>query len=327
MSTEMGKFKLLNLIRIFEEYTDAQKGLTMPQLIEKLEECGISAERKALYRDIKALRDFGFDIQKAHCSPVEYRLCGRRFSYSELQLLADAVQSSRFLTKSSVDRLLHNLRTLCSVRQAKTLSRRLHVSDRVNMQNESAFRNIDVVNEAIVGHRKIEFTYFKYDCSKKPVPQHGGAIYCETPMHLVLSSGLYYMVAYNDKHDDIVTYRVDRMKDVRVSGQQAARNQKIANFDVAEYEKRAFGMYAGDPVSVTLCVAQDAMGGVIDRFGKEVSSLDRGDGTAEVHVQVMASDSFFAWLMQFGSQVRIEAPSSLAKEYKHRLLEIAANYE
>ena len=191
MSNEVGKFKLLNLIRIFEECTDSRQGLTMPQLIEKLEECGISAERKALYRDIKALRDFGFDIQKAHCSPVEYRLCNRHFSYSELQLLADAVQSSRFLTKSSVDQLLRNLKTLCSARQGKTLSRRLHVSDRVNMQNESAFRNIDLINEAIVGRRKVEFAYFKYNCSKEPVFQRDGATYCETPIHLVFSSGLY----------------------------------------------------------------------------------------------------------------------------------------
>ena len=325
MANEMGKFKLLQLIHIFEECTDEHHGITMSQLIEKLAECGVKAERKALYRDIQALNEFGLAIKKVYCAPVEYRLVSRHFSFSELQLLVDEVQSSRFLTQGSADKLVRNLKTLCSTEQAKQLTRRIYVSNRVKMQNESVFKNIETINEAILAKKKIEFHYFKYDCSKKQVLQREGALYCETPVHLVFSNDFYYVIAYNDKHENFITYRVDRMCDMAISAQAATRNSAISHFDIEEYESRAFGMFAGDPVSVTLLVAEEAMGGVIDRFGKQVQSVDKGDGTAEVHVRAMESPTFYSWVAQFGGAVRIMAPSALVQSYKGFLLDLAEN--
>ena len=42
------KLKLLALMMILEQETDSEYGLTMPQIIERLEERGISAERKSI---------------------------------------------------------------------------------------------------------------------------------------------------------------------------------------------------------------------------------------------------------------------------------------
>lgn len=318
------KSRLLALMRIFEECTDDQRGLTMPQIIEKLEEEGISAERKALYRDISALVEGGFAIEKFNCAPVEYRLVKRHFSFTELQLLVDAVQSSRFLTQDAVNALTQGVEQLCSVEQAKYLRRHIHVGNRVRMQNESVFGNIDVVNEALNTQRKIEFRYFKYDCAKRAVARRDGAVYCETPVQLVFSEGFYYMIAYNDKHQDFATYRLDRMSDVSVSVCPAMRNDAIAHFDVTEYEARAFGMYAGEPLYATLLVSEEAMGAIVDRFGKDVDSIDKENGTAEVRVRIMESPVFYGWLTQFGASVRVVSPRSLAKNYQEYLKNLIA---
>ena len=37
----------------------------MAEIIAALDACGISAERKSIYDDIAALRDFGVDIEKS----------------------------------------------------------------------------------------------------------------------------------------------------------------------------------------------------------------------------------------------------------------------
>lgn len=42
--------------------TDEEHYLTIPEMIEELKEYGISAERRALYNDIEALKTFGLDI-------------------------------------------------------------------------------------------------------------------------------------------------------------------------------------------------------------------------------------------------------------------------
>ena len=97
--TSEQKRKILELCRIFEERTDDEHGMTAAELIGALDECGVSAERKSLYGDIDALRDFGMDIVSVREGQrTEYRLVSRTFELAELKLLVDAVQASRFIT-------------------------------------------------------------------------------------------------------------------------------------------------------------------------------------------------------------------------------------
>ena len=76
--TSEQKRKILELCRIFEERTDDEHGMTAAELIGALDECGVSAERKSLYGDIDALRDFGMDIVSVREGQrTEYRLVSR----------------------------------------------------------------------------------------------------------------------------------------------------------------------------------------------------------------------------------------------------------
>jgi len=65
------KLKILYVKQILEEETDAEHGLSMRQIIERLEQFDIKAERKSVYRDIEVLREFGCDIRSYQRNPVE----------------------------------------------------------------------------------------------------------------------------------------------------------------------------------------------------------------------------------------------------------------
>ena len=312
MAINRQKLKLLYLMRMLEEETDAERGLTMAQIIGKLEALGISAERKSIYRDIEALREFGVDVRTYQRAPVEYAVEHRAFAFAELQLLVDAVQSSRFLTQRKSDALL---------------DKRVHVEGRIKMQNESVFGSVDRIQEAIALKRRISFVYFKYDAAKRKALQHNGERYIETPVQLVYAEGYYYLVVFNEKHDDFANYRVDRMDRIEVLDEPALKNERIATFDARELESRAFGMYSGEPVAATLLVDEEVMGAVIDRFGKDVESVPTGERRARVYATVMKSPVLFGWLAQFGGRVRIEKPTALAQEYRAYLEDIVAAYE
>ena len=114
MAGESQKLKLLNLAKMLYERTDESHGLTCPEIIAGLAEAGIEAERKSVYRDLDALRDFGLDIAKLPTHPVSYALVSRTFTAAELMLLTDAVQSSRFLTVRMAHRLTEGLASLGS---------------------------------------------------------------------------------------------------------------------------------------------------------------------------------------------------------------------
>lgn len=111
--TPNSKLKLLYIMEMLLNETDEAHPLSAAQIIERLAEKNITAERKSLYRDIALLRDFGVDIicQKQGGS-FGYYVGSRDFEPAELRLLVDAVQSSRFITKKRAHSLLKSLRGL-----------------------------------------------------------------------------------------------------------------------------------------------------------------------------------------------------------------------
>ena len=226
MAGESQKLKLLNLAKMLYERTDESHGLTCPEIIAGLAEAGIEAERKSVYRDLDALRDFGLDIAKLPTYPVSYALVSRTFTAAELMLLTDAVQSSRFLTVRMAHRLTEGLASLGSCHQAAALSKNVHVEGRIKMQNESVFHHVDTLHEAIRRHRQVAFRYVKHDVNKRPQPQE--AVASTRNASSSIPDGCYYLIAYNEKHDSFPSYRVDRMQGLRITDEAAVRNERIA---------------------------------------------------------------------------------------------------
>ena len=77
------KGKILYLQKMLSE-TTSQKPVTMQEILAKLEEQGIRAERKSIYDDMETLRDFGMDIH--------YRR-GREGGYYEEKSASDKTEA------------------------------------------------------------------------------------------------------------------------------------------------------------------------------------------------------------------------------------------
>lgn len=93
--------KLLLLQRFLEENTDAEHPATMEQILSWLEANAEVSNRKTVYEDLAWLRDQGLDIQSVRMGRgMGYYIGSRAFALSELKLLVDAVQSSKFITES-----------------------------------------------------------------------------------------------------------------------------------------------------------------------------------------------------------------------------------
>ena len=119
------KAKLLYLQQILLEETDEKHVLTVQQLIERLAELEIPAERKSLYDDIATLQAFGLDVIATRSRANIYRIGSRLFTLSELQLLAEAVVKSSAITQNKAQKLVDKLARLASRYQAETLRENL----------------------------------------------------------------------------------------------------------------------------------------------------------------------------------------------------------
>lgn len=326
MAAENQKLKLLYLAQILETETDDEHGLTCPQLIERLAERGVRVERKTLYNDLKCLRLFGYDIQKYHRAPDEYGLATREFQEGELLLLADAVQSSRFLTERKSTSLVKAISKLGSKYMAANLKKHLHVEGRIKSANESVYYNVDAIQRAFTQKRQVQFRYLSYNENKERILRREGKLYTRTPVQLIYLDDSYYLVVWSDKHQGLANFRLDRMVDIEVSDLPIAKNPAIAGFDVGEYLQSSFDMYRGAEVKATLRVKKDSINPIIDRFGKNVDLAPYSDDEVRVRATVMDSPTFFGWLTTLGSSVIIEQPASLRKSYLTYLQRITESY-
>ena len=177
------KLKLLLLRQYLERNSDEAHPVTTAQLLEYLASEGISAERKSIYSDLEALQSFGLDLIRVRDGNITCWYIGERvFQLPELRLLADSVQSSRFITRKKSLELIAKLEGLTSVHQAKELRRQVVVKNRIKAMNESIYYLVDELHTAINGDKRIRFHYTGYDGHGRRVLRRGGAWYDVSPM-------------------------------------------------------------------------------------------------------------------------------------------------
>jgi len=73
------KLKLLHIMQMLYERTNADMGITTDEILRELERRGIRCERKSIYADIRLLREFGLPIQGERGRGARYRLTSPTF--------------------------------------------------------------------------------------------------------------------------------------------------------------------------------------------------------------------------------------------------------
>lgn len=113
------KLKILYLMKIMLEETDETHSINIAEIIAKLSNYGITAERKSLYSDMESLRQYGMDIiGEQQERTYYYRVVNRPFELAELKLLVDSVQSAKFITARKSNELIKKIEGLASKHEA-----------------------------------------------------------------------------------------------------------------------------------------------------------------------------------------------------------------
>jgi len=317
------KLKQLYLLRILSEYTDEDHAMTTQELIEKLAEYDVSAERKSIYSDIEALNAIGFDILNDKSRDHNgYYMASRDFELPELKLLVDAVQSSRFITEKKSKELIGKLEKLCSKYEGSRLQRQVYVSDRLKAENESIYYNVDGIHEAIQNDRQISFRYYEWDANKNMHYKKEGKRYVVSPYLLVWNDANYYLVAFEEESGMIRHYRVDKMTDLKETENVRLGRKEYQAFSPGMYTRKSFQMFGGEEITVTMLCDESMAGVMIDRFGKEVSMRRMPEGKIQVRTEVVVSPPFYGWIAGLNGKVKITAPKEIAEGAKQFLQDL-----
>lgn len=319
------KLKLLYLMKIFMEETDDEHGLSRQDLINRLNACGITADRKTLYSDFEELRTFGIDIITGHeGNDWTYHIGEREFELPELKLLVDSVQSAKFITERKSRDLIKKLENLVSKHEAKQLHRQVLISGRVKTMNESIYYNVDKLHTAINADSRIRFQYFQWNVKKEMVLRHDGAWYNVSPWALVWDNENYYLIGYDSTSGQLRHYRVDKMLKISSTDEKRQGEEAFSRIDIPSYSRQLFGMYGGEETRVSLEAADHMAGILIDRFGQDIRIIPGETGTFTAYISVAVSPQFLGWVFSLGRDVRITGPAKVVqmmREEGRRLME------
>lgn len=321
------KLRPFYVAKMLNERTDEEHYLTIAQIMDILEkEYGISTSRGTVGDDIKALQEFGMEIEVEPSTQNRYYLIGRKFDLPELKLLIDATESARFITKEKSDMLVKKLASLSSSNNASALTRNIDVENRIKAENEKIYYIIDALNEAINRKKKVSFQYFTYNVKKQKKLKYDGFTYVFSPYKLIWNGDYYYVVGYSEKHKGIGSFRLDRMaRQPNVLDEDAANPPK--EFNLNTYLNSMFRMYNGQRKEIELICDNDVMDAIIDKFGKDVKVLANDMKSFRVIVNTAVGSVFYSWVFGFGGKVRIKAPESVKDEYAVMVKSAAAILE
>lgn len=322
---QIKKLYIIYILRILEKYSDYRHRLTQKDIIDLMErDYGVSCERKTVSRNIGDLADAGYEIERRDGG---YYLDSRTFEDSELRLLIDSVLSSRHIPEKQAADLIEKLMGQSSVYFKNSLRHIYSLEHSEHEESNDLFWNLECIGEAIDRNRKIAFYYNKYGPDKK-LHHTTEREHVANPYYIAIANGRYYLVANNERYDDITHYRLEKISGVRILDEPRRPKEEIADFRGGEglsghMVERVY-MFSGESCRVVMRVSPDGINDAIDWLGRDIRIEER-DGFFRVET-VTNRNAIKYWTMQFGEKVEILEPADLRREVGRMAENISSKY-
>lgn len=310
------KASILYLLDVLKTKSDEQHPLTSTQLIQEIYERSnhtINVERKAIYRDLQLLTDYGYDILQVHEEQLRgYYLADSTFEAAEVRILLDAIHASTSISAKKTKLLSEKLGTLVNEYNAQNLQWNIRYAN-TKSKNEHVLYTVDTINQAILNKKAIQFQYFDLNIRKQKIVRKKN--YHLIPYALVWDQDKYYCVLYSEKHQSFSNYRVDKMDHI----EQIDTDHIRIPFDLHQYLKNSFGMFQGERTMVTLkCENDEKLSShILERFGDDILVKEIKEDSFTIALDVDISPVFFGWIFQWMPKIEIIAPHSVQQEFQN----------
>lgn len=324
--------RLLFLADIFNRQTDENHVYSSAQLIELLERYGVSCERKSIYRDVEDLKSYGMEIVNVRTPKRGYYLKNRKFSVPEARLLIDAVQAAKFISKKDTKSLVYKIGGLVSEYQEEELREQIYIDGSNKTDKEDLYETIRILDKAIKSKRQVMLRYARRAIENKYLVRDEGKTFLINPYALLWSNDHYYLICNNNKYPNLMHLRLDRIVEINLLPNAPVKHfSKVSpykdKFDIADYSNKLFNMFSGEPESITLSCSNSILDEIIEKFGDSVPIKLDGEDRFKIKAEVEMSDGLVSWIMQYGTDINVIRPVSLARAVKEKATQILEIYE
>ena len=210
------KATILCLYEILKKYTDESHILSAEKIREKLKSIyDVDMERRAIYRNIEALRSMGIEIAGYQDNREGYFLIDREFELSEVRLLCDAVAASDMIKESTSKIIIKKLLESQSIFQSRMLQKTVFVKSEKKILSKQLFYNIDALNVAINQGCKVSAKLLKYGVNQELEEVIDSNIII-SPYVTIWAEGNYYILGKREYSEELEHFRIDHLKDITI---------------------------------------------------------------------------------------------------------------
>ena len=261
------KLLIVNILEVLKKYSDGDHVLNQKEIVKLLEsEYQIKVDRKAVKRNLMNLLEFGFDLKYKETVRVNKKgeqeilysdwYLVRDFTDAELRLLVDSVLFSKHIPNNRCKELIEKLEGLSSKYFKTKVKHVYNLSDK-DIKNSQLFYNIEDLDDAISGGKKVAFCYNDFGADKKLHPRinsDGEARrYIVNPYRMATANGRYYLIANYDKYDNISHYRVDKISDIKILDEPVKKQKELSeNINLPKHMAEHIYMFSGESERVTM---------------------------------------------------------------------------
>lgn len=324
---EPKKLALLRILQILQKHSDYDHPLTQDDILKYLDkEYGIELERKAVGKNIANLRDAGFEI--GSCRAGSY-IDSRDFEDAELRLLIDGVLQSKHITARHSKDLIEKLCGLSNKYFRSHKKNVYSINDWSKTDNQTLFYNIEVVDEAILNGKQVQYDYNKYGVDTK---LHRSSFQRVSPYQLILHNQRYYLMGYSDYWGNMTFHRLDRITNMRIYDKPATPINKVEGYengiDFKQIASTMPYMYTDTPERIEFVADDFIVDQIVDWFGVNIKMSTLPDTEGKVKVELFASPlAMEHWALQYLNHVEIKKPESLRQKIKESIFMAIDKYK
>lgn len=327
----MGK-KMYYILKIIQSCKD--KGISASDILSKLNEYDVTMNIKTVYSCIERINEFFEEFVGQNMivgsKKIGYRIDKELFSDGELQFLLDSIAFHQDLRYEDKQKLFNRLKSLSSYHQQNRL---IEFVPNERHLTFSLFQNISTIMKAIENKSVISFQYINYEVihnQLKEVASLNGndkSIYYASPYQIVVRNNHYYLIAYNEKHQNqLTTYRIDRMRTIISTNMPFIEIRE--QFDMKDEIDKMMNMFISHQRdTLQIECHHKILREVISRFGEDIAVQKVADSYMITIEDIAISDGLIGWLMMLQDQVKVISPLYLQEEMKKRITKMLHQYE
>jgi predicted DNA-binding transcriptional regulator YafY len=305
-------------------YNNSIQGISKQQLADEF-----SVSKRTIMRDIENLSISGFPVydeidmdregQVFYYMWDKYKIPEISFSYSELlafYLLYSIYTPVNPFLHRSFQGVMDKISSTIPQETKKFLKKlqKTFLPDLYPLVRDNDPEKIVMISDAIIKNRKIEFNYKSLKNNKN---------FHITPLGLKYYHNNFYLAAYYEKRDTVLTFALNRMSKLTISSSFVDK----VKFDIDKYFHEGYGFYPGKATKVRLQFSSEIKQIILERnWHPKQKITENEDGSMILEMPVSNLKETMWFILSYGSNVKVLAPNELQIMLKEEIENISKLY-